>query len=162
MELGGRLPRGVGRDGPPRRISLAYVVEGKHGTQPPPDAFVLDPVVEKPGVVPVVVVEVEGHTLVVDALLALSNVLIVRLAVGHDPDLHARYPRHVGEAQEDARDVGRVARDAHETLVWPVVLVVVFRRFQAIRREGVVDEDPAVSDLLWRVGPVVDGRNAAP
>src|SRR3712207_8800165 len=58
---------------PPRSTLFPYTTlfrsEGEHGAEPPPDAFVLDPVVEQLGVVPVVVVEVEGHPLVVDALL---------------------------------------------------------------------------------------------
>src|SRR3712207_8984203 len=38
---------------------------------------------------------------------------------------------------------------------------VVLGRLETVCREGVVDEDPAVGDLLGRVGPVVDGGDAA-
>src|SRR5918995_430700 len=42
----------------------------------------------------------------------------------------------------------------------PVMFVVLFGRFEAVGREGVVDEDPAASHLLGRVGAVVDGGDA--
>src|SRR5579883_585189 len=105
------------------------------------------------------VIELEGHTLIVDRLFAFTNEGVAGLAIGQDPDRHVAEARNRDQPEQNTGNIRGIARYTHDTFSLAIAFRVVTPRIDVAGAKGIMNEDAPRRDLFRCVVAVVNRRD---